>query len=306
MLSSWILNTFCRIFSLSRFLSVKQACLWFFVLNGILLHSALPAEEISVGECKMTYRNRAIFSIDHPGLVASIPEEGTMVQQGDLLVQLQDEIPRANLAVAIARIGSTASQIMVEQKNVESATVEYESAIEANRVSRGGIAAYPATHIARLKINREVAEFKLEVAKADHQVHLRMRDQAEAELQSYRIVSGFSGMVVQAFKHKGESVQQGESLVELVNISQLRVEGYVSLQESTRIKPGHPAVIHLENFAANMAGPLPTLKTTLGFVDVSVQTLSNRVRVWADIDNTAQQLREGLPVRMHIEIEKHP
>lgn len=271
-------------------------------LLGTLQGFSLGGDAIPVSECKMTYRKRVLCSIDHPGLIARIPEEGTQVHQGDLLVQLRDEIPRANLAVAAARVESAALQVQVEQTAAESAQLEYDAALEANRQAKG--AAYPATHLARLKLTLKAAELKAAVAKEEHQTQLRLRDQAQAELDAYHVNAEFSGIIVQVFKHASEGIQQGESVVELVNVSQLRVEGYVSLQDAIRLATGLPATVSLE-LPSNDGSPVTKeIQTKLGFVDASVHTLSNRVRVWADIENGDGQLREGLPVRMSVTANK--
>jgi multidrug efflux pump subunit AcrA (membrane-fusion protein) len=267
-------------------------------LSSAAASEPVTTTEIVVGECKTTYQRRVTFSMDRTGLIAAVPEEGQSIRSGEVIIQLQDAVPRANLALAAAR-ASDRSPILVEQVAAETAKLDYESALEANRLSGGGVLAYPPLHLARLRLAQESAQLKVKVAEREHRLQELARDQAQAELEGYRVVAGLNGTVVQVFKQAGEVVQAGEPIVELVNRDCVRVEGFVSLPESARIHPGLPVTLQFEPQVAD-AKPLSAINAQLGFVDVSVQSLSGRVRVWADVPNPDHHLREGLAVRLVI------
>jgi len=262
--------------------------------------SSGTAAEIPVGECKATYVKRVTLAVDRPGLIAFVPEEGAQVRAADVAVQLRNDVPKANLAVALARAGNDAP-IQVEQKMMESAKLEYESSLEANRQSGKERLAYPLTHIARLKLAFEASMYKVEAARQEKLIATAYVEQSRIELETYRTQAPFSGAVTQVFKQVGEAVQQGEPIVELVNTDQLRIEGFVTLQDAVLIRPGMPVKVQFE-IPAEGGGP-PTLSDVqgqLGYVDVSVHTLSNRVRIWAVIDNSNRRFLEGLPVTMFV------
>jgi macrolide-specific efflux system membrane fusion protein len=277
---------------------------WGYRLAVVVLGGLAPAAvagEVVVKECKTTFVQRITHSVDRPGLIDFVPEEGDRVAAGDLVVRLQDEVPRANLASASAKAESDVS-IRLEEKNAETALVEYEAAVEANRLASASIPAYPPSHVTRLRLLLEGAQLKVQFEEHERRLNELARDQAQAELNTFRIHSRVQGVVVQVFKHAGEGVQQGEAILELVNTDRLRVEGFVSVADAMQIKPGLPVRVHFESLAGDEKAVFPELEGTLGFVDVSVHTLSNRVRVWADIDNRAGRLREGLPVTMLIQV----
>jgi len=261
----------------------------------------LTAAEVEVGECKATYRQRVAVSVDRAGLIARIPEEGDLLQTGDVVIQLKDDVPQANLAVAIAKADNEAL-IRSEQKSAEAAKLEYEAAMEANRQSGSTLPAYSPTHVARLKLAWESAEWRIKAAEQEQRVCIASRDQAQAELDTYRVLSGMNGIVVQVFRQVGEVIQQGEPIVELINTDQLRVEGFISLEDSFRVKSGLPVTVIFEVPNDSEVASYREKQGKLGFVDVSVQTLSNRVRVWAMIPNSPGRLREGLPVHMKIQV----
>lgn len=261
----------------------------------------LAASEVDVGECKATYRHRVTVSVDRPGVIACIPEEGNTIQTGEIIVQLKEDVPQANLSVAIVKADNEAL-IRSEQKAAEAAKLEYDAAIEANRQSGSTRPAYSPTHIARLKLAWESAEWRVKAAEQEQRVNIAARDQARAELETYRIYSGIDGVVVQVFRHVGEVVQQGEPIAELINTDELRVEGFIRLEDAFRIKPGLPVTVTFNIPGESETSPHSKNQGKLGFVDVSVQTLSNRLRVWAIIPNPQGRLREGLPVHMKIHI----
>lgn len=274
-------------------------------LADVFVLPRTEAGEVTARDCKVTYVQRVNFSVDRPGLIADVPEEGDVIEAGQIVVQLRDEVPRANLAMAAEKAGNEAA-IAVERKTAEQARLEYTAALEAVRLSGPGLPAYPPTHISRLKLNLEAMELKVQVAENEKRLNELARDVAQAELQTYRIVSSVGGVVVQVFKRVGEGVQQGEGIVELVNVDRLRVEGFVSVEDALRVKPGMDVRIHFEIPEGTEASLAREVQGKLGFVDVSVHTLSDRVRVWTDLENSTGKLREGLSASMQIIIPSVP
>lgn len=267
--------------------------------SALSLSAVSRGEEITVPKCKTSFVDRVRFSVDRVGVIAFVPKEGDHVQAGDTVVRLKDEVPQAALAVAQAKADNDAD-IRSAEKMAQASALEYEAAVEANRRAGTSVDAYPPTHVARLLLNSESYALKVKQAEHEKRVNQLTARQVQAELDTYHAISDISGIVTEVLKHVGEGVQQGEAIIQVVNTDRMRVEGYVSIENSFRIKPGMPVKVTL-NLPAS-AGTLATHEFTgkLGYIDVSVHTLSDRVRVWAEIENLSGQLREGLEATMVI------
>ncbi|SFI18632.1 efflux RND transporter periplasmic adaptor subunit [Planctomicrobium piriforme] len=272
---------------------------WTAICGLVFSPVQLTAGEIAVREPKLAFVDRVTFSVDRTGVIAKVPKEGEQLEAGQTVVQLKDEVPRAMLAVAEAKAQNDAP-IEVASKTAEYARLDYEASLEANRKAGSSVAAYPPTHIARLKLNMEASDLKVKEAETEFEINRLSRDQAIAEMESFRIVTGINGVVTQVFKHPGEGVQQGEAIVQIVNPDKLRVEGFVNAQDAYLLKPGMPVQVSVTIPEQNNTTRELPIEGKLGFIDVTVQPLSNRVRVWAEIDNSEHRLREGLPVSMKI------
>ncbi|WP_437203698.1 efflux RND transporter periplasmic adaptor subunit [Planctomicrobium sp. SH664] len=247
-----------------------------------------------------SFVEKVTFSTDRTGVLLTVREEGETVKPQEIVIRLKDEVPVAQLAVATAKAESDAD-IHAAVKAAEAARVEAEAARDANRKSPANSPAFPLIQVQKLQLNAEAADLKIEQAKTEKRVNELMRDQAAAELATFRIHSGIGGMVTHAYKRPGEGVQQGEPVLQVVNTDRLRVEGYVNDVDVFQLKVGQPVTVTLD--VPDSATELKQKKFggKLGFIDVSIQPLGKVIRVWAEIDNSEGLLREGLKGTMTID-----
>ncbi|MCA9000108.1 MAG: HlyD family efflux transporter periplasmic adaptor subunit [Planctomycetaceae bacterium] len=262
---------------------------------------AQTPDRIPVQDSRAAFVDRVTFSCERTGVLIEVPEEGDKVTEGDIVVRLNDSVPQANLAAAQARTKVSEVEISVAEKTAKAAALEHDAAVEANRIpGSSGSPAFPKTHMDRLRLNAEAAGLQVDQKRREKEVNELTAAQALAELETFWIRSHFSGIVTKVIKRRGEGVQQGESIVEVVNTDRLRIEGYVSVENIQDIKPGMPVKVTVQLVGRDDLSSTREYDGKLGYVDVSVQQLAERVRVWAEIDNTNGWLREGLNVQMVI------
>ncbi len=273
------------------------------IIGAILILTAaseIQADDaIPVRDCQTSFVNRATLSSERAGVIAFVPREGDFIEKDDTVIRLSDSVPRANLKVAEARANNE-TQILVAAKSALAAAAEYDAAVEANKISSGTNPAFPPTHMTRLRLNAEAAQLEIEAARHEKMLNRLLAEQAQAELQSYWVNAQMNGLVTRVFKREGEGVQQGESIIQVVNTDSIRIEGYVSVKDANLVQVGMPVRVQFEIPNAQGTQKFVTETGTLGFVDVSVQTLSEVVRVWAEVDNKSGRLREGLKAEMAI------
>ncbi|VTS08860.1 hypothetical protein [Tuwongella immobilis] len=68
-------------------------------------------------------------------------------------------------------------------------------------------------------------------------------DKANVRLQMHEVRSEINGRVDRILRHRGFSVKATEPIMHLLNLDELRVEGYVPLENVGRLKVGMPALI---------------------------------------------------------------
>ncbi len=264
-------------------------------------------QEVDVVDCRVLFVERRTLSSERSGILCFVVKEGDHVETGESVVRIEDSVPQSALAVAEARAASDVD-VRVAKKESEAAHAEHRVALQANRNAPG---TYPDTEILRLQLTAEAADLKVEQAEHELEVNCLLRDQAQAELETYDVGAPLSGLVTRTFKGAGEGVQLAEPILELINTDTVRVEGFVSVRDASRIRPGMQVTAHVDprgdvpSSRAPQTEPRTEVKPfdgRLGFVDVSVQPVTRVVRVWAEVANRDGQLRDGLTARMTIHI----
>lgn len=87
----------------------------------------------------------------------------------------------------------------------------------------------------------------------------------------------------------GEAVHHGEPLLRIVSDQRLKIEGFVPASAARHLKVGQPAQIEVNASDGNRS----TINGRLKFVDISIQPVTQEVRLWVEVDNTEKALRPG-------------
>ena len=289
-----------------------SGCLAAALVAGGVFANPEPAADtgsrIVAGNCRVKFAERRTLAVEHPGILNEAIREGVRVEAGQVVLRVRDAVPRSALAVAVARADSDAD-IRAASKELEAVQFELETHLKANQ-SRPGT--YTEIEVRRVQLAAESAAIKVEQADHERHINQRLKEQAEDELRTYDVPSTIAGLVTRAFKGAGEAVQLGEPILEVVNTEVVRVEGYVPLAEAWRLQVGMPVTVRVElagrtgsvaGGAADQTQPSAvTMHGELGFVDVDVQPIAKVVRVWAELANQDDLLREGMEAELTIEI----
>jgi multidrug efflux pump subunit AcrA (membrane-fusion protein) len=126
------------------------------------------------------------------------------------------------------------------------------------------------------------------------------RDEAAAQLDTYRLESPFDGFVTRVLLTTGASVKQGDWLIELVSTKKVKVEGVVSLRDAAIVRAGDAVSVQLDVPELRGAPGAKSYPGRIVFVDVKATPVDPKVRVWAEVDNVDETLRAGLMATMTI------
>ena len=189
-------------------------------------------------------------------------EQGARVRRGQLLVQLDDTLQRAQLQQAeaqasIARTNLARSRELLAQNFVSASAVDQNAAA-------------------------------LEVAEA--QVAL-----AKAQTERMRVLAPFDGTVGIRSADVGDYVRDGADIVSLEDLSSLTVRFALPERYADRVRAGQPVEISVDAF------PERAFVGRVQAVDVQVSADGRALQVLARLDNPGAVLRPGMFARSRVE-----
>ena len=245
------------------------------------------------------------LSADRLGVMEMTPEEGEYVTANSIVARLKDDVAEAAVASAAAKADSTA-EIVAADKLAESERLEATVLERANKDTKSASApTYTRTEIDRAKLRADAADLQTDVKRNEKRLAGFELNQAQAELKTYHIITPIDGIVTQVLKRSGEGVQQGETILEVVNTSIIRVEDRVPAAIAARIQVGAPVKVTFKLGTAEKGPPAPqfVVEGRIGFVDVTTDPQVQKVRVWAEVANPKQLIRAGTPAEMLITLD---
>ena len=107
-------------------------------------------------------------------------------------------------------------------------------------------------------------------------------------------------MVTKVLKAKGEAVREGDPILEISSTARVKVEGYVNIKDVWSISQGCRVKVQLDIAEAELPVEKLTFDGRIVFVDVKVQPVTGEIRVWAEVANKDNVLRDGLTSKMTI------
>jgi multidrug efflux pump subunit AcrA (membrane-fusion protein) len=212
----------------------------FWTSSSVSAESA--AETVRLPDCVISCEDEVLVPAQEAGALKELPvKDGQHVKKGDLLAQIDDMIPQAQVEVAKAKLqaaqAEATSDIALRYATAAAATAkaDYEQNREANDRYAGTI---PQARLRELLLKAREMELTIEKAEKDHVVATHQAQVAVAELRAAeanrdhrRVSSPLEGEVVELSRHAGEWVQAGDPLMRVVRLDKLRVEGSVSAKD---------------------------------------------------------------------------
>jgi multidrug efflux pump subunit AcrA (membrane-fusion protein) len=210
------------------------------LLGGLWL--GFSAEALNAGDpakldnCEIVLDQQAEIPAQEAGVLMKIPvREGQAVEEGQLLGQIDDEIPVLKEMVATHKL-NVANKQATDTADFDFASAgykvanhEWERAKASNRKIEGAV---PDAEVVRLELEAtkmylsiEKATKDLTVAKLQAQVAEAELAGAKADIRRRRITAPFNAIVVELTGHVGEWVQAGQTVMKLVRVDRLKVNG---------------------------------------------------------------------------------
>jgi len=240
-------------------------------------------EAIEITGFTIPFRQLAIAS-EVGGVLTEVKvEEGDQVKEGQVLVQLRDDILRAQLDISKANVVAADHEIEAANATYETEQLEY-ARIE-NLFKEGTVSTE----------EHDAAKLEMRIAKIryDNALHTKkiyeltvIRDQESVRRTQIR--SPCDGLVHRVLKREGEAIEQErEPVLDLACIEPLFVIAHVPISTSGRIKVGDQARVRLEHVADKQ------LACEVAVVDRVGDAASGTYRVKLVLPNPGGRLRSG-------------
>ncbi len=238
------------------------------------------------------------------GVVVNVAaREGQRVKQGELLAQLDDQVPRLAADAAKAKYDITHEKatndvkIRYAQKALEVSEAELKRSTEsiekfAKSVSQSQLDVEQLT-VQKNRLEAEEAEHEQSIAGLEMKAQENEWNAARAQIARRKIAAPFDGTIVQVYLRRGEWAEPGQKALRIVNADRLKAEGFIRAEDAAAASSGKPVELMID-----LGGKPQTFSGKVAFVSPEVDPITGQVRVWAEIENHEGKLRPGQAAKM--------
>ncbi|MDA1013469.1 MAG: HlyD family efflux transporter periplasmic adaptor subunit [Planctomycetota bacterium] len=229
-----------------------------------------------------------------------VVREGQSVKAGELLARVKaDEaelrLEHAKKDLAVAKTQSSSDvKVRFANKRLELARSELARAEATLKKQPKGIS---QSEMDKLRLEVDSGVLAVEQSELDQTVAglsagLKQTEvaMAEREIARRKIVSPVDGKVVEIKRRRGEWVKPGDSVLRIVRLDRLRVEGFLHGNQLVDEFAGRPVTLTVDLPGRSME----TFTGEVVFVSPEINPVSGEVRVWAEVINKKSLLMPGL------------
>jgi macrolide-specific efflux system membrane fusion protein len=276
------------------------------IVPAVDASSESATEPLAVDSVVLRLLEEAEVPAQEAGVVTTVAvREGQRVKQGDLLAQIDDQVPRlaaeavqAQFDIARAKAANDVRQRFAK-KSLEVSQAELRRSMEsierfAKSISQSQLDVERLT-VQKNQLEAEQAEHERQVAILEMKAQENELSAARAQVARRQVLAPFDGVVVQIYVRRGEWVEPGQKALRVVNVDRLKAEGFVPAAGAVAELSGKEVSLEVEGLSEQRAPA-----GTIVFVSPEVDPITGQVRVWAEIDNREGKLRPGQPARMVI------
>jgi macrolide-specific efflux system membrane fusion protein len=272
-----------------------------------------PVQKARVARCLVSLIDEVEVPAQEAGVLTALEvREGSQVEEGVLLAQVDDRLPQQQKEIALAEQKAAEEKadsdvdVAYAQAAAEVVKAEHAQAVEANErqpntiplseVRRRKLAVTSATlRIKQAELERRVAQLTAQVKGAEVAA-------AETGIDRRQVRAPVAGLVTEVLRQRGEWVQPGEPVVRMVRVDRLRVEGFLQADELAAADVDARPVTVTARLAR---GREATFDGKIVFVHPRVEA-DGEYRFWAEVVNRDEDghwlLRPGMEVELTIEL----
>ncbi len=266
--------------------------------NSVRAQQGVGTPGVRAQKCLIVLKDFATLAADRPGTLAFVePEDGDPVRAGDIVAGLKDEEIQAKLVTQNIQAGNDIS-VRYAQAAAKVAIAELAMAADANSKVPDAVS---KSEINKLQLEADKFALSTDNAKLELDVVKSQVNETLAALDTLKVKVPFDGYVAKVHRSAGEAVRQGDPIVEIISTERVKVEGFLTIAESYRVKSGDPVRVRMQTTDLNLPQfQDTTFEGTVTFVDPRVSNLTGFVKVHAVVKNEEGILKPGLAAEMVI------
>ena len=255
------------------------------------------ATDILLNRCTLEYKKTSLLGANQMGVLEECRvAPGDRVKACQVLGRLRDEEFRAELE---ARATQAASDIAIRVAQARHKLALSKLERTQKLINRN----YASVEELSIQSQEEEAErLSIEEARQNKRLAELQRKQTEATIRSREIRSPHDGVVVEVLKVPGQSVSGLDTVLRVVDPSELRVTGYLDVTDAWRVRPGQAVKIWADISGAELEIEKEAFTGQVEYVDILISPESRTCKVTAIVPNRAERLRSGLEARMEINL----
>jgi RND family efflux transporter MFP subunit len=254
----------------------------------------VTSAETIVGEGVIRSDERVTIRSSVPGAIRRLHvREGDVVSRGQRLLELENDIPRAQVEAALAEVRRATAAIVETQGTLESATREYERNLKVPDLitARDLDLSRDAVRNARALLDTRTEE----LARAQQQVEV-----ARGLLKETTLTAPFEGVIARVYLREGDTPKVAEtSILDVISLEELYVEIALPLAYLGRIRVGMPVrlTVEGETSALNVPGG-----GTVRYVYPEVDPVIRMLRVKVAVSRGGDRVLPGMFARVRIDV----
>lgn len=283
----------------------QQIGIAFLTLAGLALggdetgstRNSPQAGGILLKHCTLEYKKTSLLGANQMGVLEECRvAPGDRVKAGQVLGHLLDEEFRAELD---ARATQAASDIAIRVAQARHRLALSKLERTQKLINRN----FASVEELSIQSQEEEAErLSIEDARQNKKLAELQRKQSEATIRSREIRSPHDGVVVEVLKVPGQSISGLDSVLRVVDPSELRVTGYLDVTDAWRVWPGQAVKIWADISGAELEIETEAFTGQVEYVDLLISPESRTCKVTAIVPNREERLRSGLEARMEINL----
>ncbi len=256
-----------------------------FALAWIVIPAALAGAQATAPQGITEPFRDASVSASASGTITAIPvKEGQLVHTGDVIAELDSQLE----ALEVERrrtIADSMVEINAARTRLETLRLDLEGTRKLHETTKS----VSTDDLQKKELEYNLAQADLDqllVTKEREKLELRI---AEAQLQKRSVSAPFDGVIVKILLEVGESCNQQDAILRIVDVSKCRLVAHIEQAQSARLSPGKQVTVRLRE----IEGPI-TRQGTVEFVSPLVDASSGLREVKVLFDNADGRVHPGV------------
>ena len=214
-----------------------------------------------------------VLSFSQPGRVLEIKvKPGDIVKEGDLLVRYDDRVEQAQKRIlALEANNDIRLKAAIAQKELKKTQFERVDSLYKQNISS-------KKEYEEALIEVQLAEMSIDITKLDIEKAKIQYEQIEAQIALKHIVAAVDGVIEDVYVDVGESVEQAQPIIRLINDGDILIDVLVPIGFSDELKVDQKCSVYLspDDSSAVLEGKIVFISP---IADVALEAVLTRVSI---------------------------